>query len=187
MINQKSWLLFKDMLFISAFTFGGGFTIVSLMKDRFVDERNWISDEEMLDIIMIAESTPGAIAVNAAILVGYKISGIKGIFISVLGTIIPPILIIIVISRIYNAFISNSYIKYLLDGIKAGVAAIIINSSVNLGSNFIKNKNYVSILIFSIAFTLIFVLKVNVIYVLLVSIFLGMLQTMFFRKEVNGK
>ena len=91
------WTLFTSMLYISAFTFGGGFVIVTFMKKKFVDELHWINEDEMLDMTALAQSAPGAIAVNAAILVGRRVAGFTGMIASVLGTIIPPITILAVI------------------------------------------------------------------------------------------
>ena len=88
------WKLFVSTLYLSAFTFGGGYVIVSLLKKKFVDEYHWIENEEMLDLVAIAQSSPGAIAVNGAIVVGYKLAGMAGTVIAILGTIIPPFLII---------------------------------------------------------------------------------------------
>ena len=85
--------LFFSMLYISAFTFGGGFVIVTLMKRRFVDELHWLDEQEMLDMTAIAQSSPGAIAVNAAVLVGWKVGGLAGMVTAVLGTVLPPVIV----------------------------------------------------------------------------------------------
>ena len=87
MKSQKHLLskLFISTLYLSAFTFGGGYVIVTLMKKKFVDQYHWIDDEEMLDLIAIAQSSPGAIAVNGAIVVGYKLAGIPGVLLCVLA------------------------------------------------------------------------------------------------------
>ena len=77
-------------IILSAFTFGGGYVIVSLMKKKFVDELHWIEEKEMLDLVAIAQSSPGAIAINGSIVVGYKLAGITGVLVSIIGTIIPP-------------------------------------------------------------------------------------------------
>ena len=95
------------MLYISAFTFGGGFVIVTFMKRKFVDELGWIDEQEMLDMTALAQSSPGAIAVNAAILVGWKVEGFIGMAVSVLGTVIPPMVILSVISLFYRLFADN--------------------------------------------------------------------------------
>lgn len=101
--------LFFSMLYISSFTFGGGFVIATFMKKKFVDELHWIDEKEMLDITALAQSSPGAIAVNVAILVGWQVDGLLGMLLAVLGTIIPPMVTLSVISLFYAAFASNVY------------------------------------------------------------------------------
>ena len=102
--RNRLWTLFTSMLTISSFTFGGGFVIVTLMKRRFVDELGWMDEDEMLDIAAMAQSTPGAIAVNAAVLTGTRIGGTIGMFVAVLGTVIPPFVLLSVLSLCYEAF-----------------------------------------------------------------------------------
>lgn len=94
--NKKKmlWKIFISTLYLSAFTFGGGYVIVTLMKKKFVDDYHWIEENEMLDLVAIAQSSPGAIAVNGAIVVGYKLAGILGTIVAIIGTVIPPFLII---------------------------------------------------------------------------------------------
>ena len=82
--------LFLSTLYLSAFTFGGGYVIVTLMKKKFVDDYHWIEENEMLDLVAIAQSAPGPIAVNGAILVGWKVYGFAGMVVAVIGTILPP-------------------------------------------------------------------------------------------------
>ncbi len=82
------WKLFYSTLYLSAFTFGGGYVIITLMKKKFVDEYRWIEEEEMLDLVAIAQSSPGPIAVNGAIVVGYKLAGMAGVLVSILGTVL---------------------------------------------------------------------------------------------------
>ena len=100
MENKKKILktLFVSTLYLSAFTFGGGYVIVTLMKKKFVDEYHWIEEAEMLDLVAIAQSAPGAIAVNGAIVVGYKLAGLWGALVATVATIIPPFVIISLIS-----------------------------------------------------------------------------------------
>ena len=116
--NKKEVLkkLFFSTLYLSAFTFGGGYVIVTLMKQKFVDELHWIEEEEMLDLIAIAQSAPGAIAVNGAIVVGYKLWGLLGALVAIFATIIPPFLIITVISFFYELFRDNFVVSSLLSG-----------------------------------------------------------------------
>lgn len=146
--NKKLLRLFLTTLYISAFTFGGGFVIVTLMKKKFVDEARWLTMEEMLDITALAQSAPGAIAVNAAILVGSRIKGAAGMAVAVLGTIIPPMAIIGGISLCYNAFASNRYIAWILMGMQAGVAAVITDVVCSMFCSVasLKQKRYLVIM-----------------------------------------
>ncbi len=104
------------MLYISAFTFGGGFVIITFMKRKFVDELHWIDEQEMLDLTALAQSSPGAIAVNAAILVGWRVAGFLGMIVAVIATILPPLCILSVISFFYAAFATNLYVALVLKG-----------------------------------------------------------------------
>ena len=102
--------LFLSTFELSACTFGGGFVIIPLMRKKFVEELGWIEEEEMLDLTAIAQASPGAIAVNASIMLGYHIAGIPGAILAVLGTVLPPLIIISIISMFYQAF-RNKYGK----------------------------------------------------------------------------
>ena len=119
------WKLFSSTFSLSAFTFGGGFVIIPLMRKKFVEELSWIDEQEMLDLTAIAQSSPGAIAVNASILIGYRLDGFRGALITVLGTVLPPLIILSVISLFYTAFRDSLIVGYVLRGMQAGVAAVI--------------------------------------------------------------
>ena len=175
--------LFFSTLYISAFTFGGGFVIITFMKRKFVDELHWIDMTEMLDLTALAQSSPGAIAVNAAILVGWRVAGLMGMLIAVLGTILPPMLILSVISLCYQAFASNLYVALILKGMQAGVAAVILDVVCGLGSNVIKQKRPILLVIMAVAFLANMVWKVNVIYIILASALMGILLEFMGRKR----
>lgn len=170
--------LFLSTLYLSAFTFGGGYVIVTLMKKKFVDEYHWIDEQEMLDLVAIAQSAPGAIAVNGAIVVGYKLAGISGAMVSILGTIIPPFLIISVVSFFYVAFQQNVFVKLMLDGMQSGVGAVIAVVVYDMGKGIVVGKNWISIAIMIAAFLANYVWKVNVIYVVLACGALGVVRTL---------
>ena len=136
----RLWKIFLSTLYLSAFTFGGGYVIVTLMKKKFVDEYRWIGEDEMLDLVAIAQSSPGAIAVNGAIVVGYKLAGIPGTLVAILGTILPPFAIISVISICYNAFRSNFFVAQMLSGMQAGVGAVIASVTYDMGAPDRKRK-----------------------------------------------
>ena len=130
--------LFLSTLYLSAFTFGGGYVIVTLMKKKFVDEYHWIEENEMLDLVAIAQSSPGPIAVNGAIVVGYKLAGVVGVLVSIIGTIVPPFLIISVISVCYQAFRDNFFVSQMLEGMQAGVGAVIASVTYEMGAGVVK-------------------------------------------------
>jgi len=160
--------LFSSTFYLSAFTFGGGFVIIPLMKKKFVDDLHWIEEDEMLNLAAIAQSSPGAVAVNASILLGYRVAGILGALVTILGTILPPLIIISVISLFYTAFRENIVVNAVLKGMQAGVAAVIADVVMNLGGNVIKEKDIVSALVMVCAFAATFFFKVNVMYIILV-------------------
>lgn len=172
------------MLYISAFTFGGGFVIVTLMKKRFVDDYKWLDEKEMLDITSIAQSTPGAIAVNAAVIVGKKIAGLPGIIAATLGTIIPPVVIITLLSFFYNEFSDNRYVSLVLTGLQAGVAAVILDVVFSLSSGYFKNKKIIDIIVIILSFSLVFFLKINVIFIILGAAAAGIISIFIRRKRV---
>jgi chromate transporter len=159
---------FSSTFYLSAFTFGGGFVIIPLMKKKFVDDLHWIEEDEMLNLAAIAQSSPGAVAVNASILLGYRVAGILGALVTILGTILPPLIIISVISLFYTAFRENIVVNAVLKGMQAGVAAVIADVVMNLGGNVIKEKDIVSALVMVCAFAATFFFKVNVMYIILV-------------------
>lgn len=171
------WKIFVSTLYLSAFTFGGGYVIVTLMKKKFVDEYHWIEEKEMLDLVAIAQSSPGAIAVNGAIVVGYKLAGILGAVISILGTIIPPFAIISIISVGYNAFRDNYIISQLLEGMQAGVGAVIASVTFEMGRQVGKEKDTASVLIMTGAFFTSCILKINVVYIVITCGILGVIRT----------
>lgn len=178
---KKLLTLFLTTLYISTFTFGGGFVIITFMKRKFVDELKWIDEKEMLDFTALAQSSPGAIAVNAAILVGWKICGFVGMLVAVLGTILPPMVIISIISFFYAAFANNVWVAVVLKGMQAGVAAVVLDIACDLGIKEAKKKSIFSIIIFIAAFICNFIFKINVIYIILAAAVLGIIKTLIFR------
>lgn len=172
----KLFQLFVSTLYLSAFTFGGGYVIVTLMKDKFVDKLHWIDEEEMLDLVAIAQSAPGAIAINGAIVVGYKIAGFKGIVVTIFGTIIPPFIIISVISYFYQLFQSQIYVKLVLEGMQAGVSAVIACVTYDLTKGIVKQKDALSYIIMIGSFIAAYYLNINVVYIILFCGVIGCLR-----------
>lgn len=177
-LKNKLVKLFFSTLYLSAFTFGGGYVIVSLMRKKFVDDYHWIDEDEMLDLVAIAQSAPGPIAVNGAIVVGYKMAGLLGIFISVLATIIPPFVIISGISVFYEIFKTNLIVSLMLEGMQAGVGAVIASVCFEMGSELLKEKNKLYPIIMIGAFVANYIFNINVMIVIIVCIMIGLLCSM---------
>ena len=161
--------LFLSTFYLSAFTFGGGYEIVTLMKRKFVDELHWIDEDEML--------------VNGAIVVGYKLAGVTGLLTAVLGTVLPPFLILSVISVCYEAFRSMTLIALMLEGMQAGVGAVIASVVWDMGSGITKEKDMVSILVMIAAFAVSMIFNINVIFIILAAGILGFVRTMLRRRR----
>ena len=168
-LKNKLVKLFFSTLYLSAFTFGGGYVIVSLMRKKFVDDYHWIDEDEMLDLVAIAQSAPGPIAVNGAIVVGYKMAGLLGIFISVLATII---------SVFYEIFKTNLIVSLMLEGMQAGVGAVIASVCFEMGSGLLKEKNKLYPVIMIGAFVANYIFNINVMIVIIVCIMIGLLYSM---------
>jgi len=169
--------LFFSTLYLSAFTFGGGYVIVTLMKKKFVDELHWIDEDEMLNLVAIAQSAPGAIAVNGAIVVGYKLAGILGALVAILATIIPPFLIITAISYCYTLIRDNVIVSRVMSGMQVGVGAVIASVVWDMGKGVVKQKDIASIVIMAAAFVAACVFKVNVAYIVIFCGVLGAVRT----------
>ncbi len=173
-LKKRLVTLFFSMLSISAFTFGGGFVIVTLMKRRFVDDLEWLDENEMLDMTAIAQSCPGAIAVNGAILVGQRVAGAAGIIVATVATIIPPMVILSLVSYFYALFADNPYVAAVLAGMQAGVAAVIVDVVLNLGMGVVKTRRWLLDVIMVAAFAAA-ISGVNVIYIILTSGVIGVI------------
>ena len=176
--------IFLSTLYLSTFTFGGGYVIVTLLKKKFVDELHWIDQEEMLDLVAIAQSSPGAIAVNGAVVVGYKLAGIPGVLCAIIGAVIPPFIILTAISFFYTAFKENQIIKAALDGMKAGIGAVILSVVYDMGSDIVKEKDPLLLILMVLSFCASYFLKINVIYIILAAALTGIGRT-YLRKHRN--
>lgn len=171
---QTYWKLFSSTFLLSTFTFGGGYVIVPLMKKRFVGDLGWLEEQEMLDLTAIAQSAPGPIAVNASILVGYRVAGAPGAALTILGTVLPPFLILSAVSLFYEAFRSNRIVAALLRGMQAGVAAVICSVVVDMAGSVLKEKKVLSDFLMAAVFLVTLLLpKLNVIWIILACAGLG--------------
>lgn len=181
------WTLFSSTFFLSAFTFGGGFVIVPLMKKKFSDELHWIEEKEILDLTAIAQSSPGPIAVNAAILIGHRIGGMPGAVLSVLGAVLPPLIIITLISSAYAAFRDNRIVSACLKGMQSGVAAVIADVVFGLGMKIVKTKSIFQLSLMIGAFLATWVFGVNVALIILACGVLSAAYTLRKARKEDGE
>lgn len=184
---QIYWKLFVTTLVLSASTFGGGFVIISMMKQKFVEQLKWLADDEMLDMTAIAQSSPGALGVNIAIVVGYRIKKFWGAVVCTLGAVIPPLVIISIISLFYNQFKDNEYIAIALQVMRAGVAAVIADVVIGLAGNIIKTKSVLWIAMMCIAFAATCFWGVSAIVIILVCGGIGLLKVLADGRKEAGK
>ena len=185
----RLWKLFLSTLYISSFTFGGGFVIVTFKKKKFVEELKWLEEDEMLDITAITQSSPGPLPVNASVIIGYRMQGIPGSLAAVLGTILPPMFVISLICVFYTEFRQNLYIAAALQVMRAGVAAVILDVTWNLAKNVWNSHSvfYTSLMVLSFCGAYFF--GVSAMIIILICLVIGITEavlTSYKKKGVTG-
>lgn len=173
---QIYWKLFAITFSLSACTFGGGFVIIGMMRQKFVEKLHWLEEEEMLDMTAIAQSSPGALRVNIAIVVGYRLKKFLGAVVCTLGAILPPLIIISIIWLFYNQFKDNAYIAIASQVMGAGVAAVIFDVVIGLAQNIFKTKSILWIFMMFAAFVATCFFKISAVVIILVCGTVGLLQ-----------
>ena len=168
---KRTLNLFLTFFRIGAFTFGGGYAMVGLIHKEMVEKKKWIDDEEMLDVIAIAESTPGVIALNTATYVGAKVAGVLGAFVASIAVMLPSIIIISLISLAIEEFGNNKYVKWAFLGIRSAVAALILNAAIKLSKN--NEKSIVCYCVMGVALVLAVLSTFEIIKLDMVFIILG--------------
>jgi chromate transporter len=172
--KQKCVRLFFITIYISSVAFGGGYVVLGMLRQYFVKKYKWMTDDEMTVSIAIAQTAPGAIAGNAAMLVGYNIAGVFGAFITMTASIIPPLVIITIVSIFYNTIRDNIIVDNILRAMRAGVVAVIISISIDMIVNVTKKgKNITAIVIMASAFIASYFIKIQPIYIILIAALCG--------------
>ena len=172
---KKVFQLFITFIKIGAFTFGGGYAMVPLIQRETVEKKKWINDDDILEIVAIAESTPGPIAVNSATFVGYKTAGVLGAAAATIGVVLPSFTIIYFISFVIDKFENNTAVKYAFSGIRAGVLALIIKALWTMSKKSAKNIISFNITAFAFIFA---ALNINVIYIILACAVTGIVSSL---------
>lgn len=174
--------LFFTMFKIGLFTFGGGYAMIAIIEREIVERKKWLDHDLFLDIVAIAESTPGPIAINMATYVGYKVAGVLGSIFATLGMVLPSFLIIYAISFVFDAFLSLQWVKYAFMGVQACVAFLIFNAGIKLLKHL--KLNFFNAIVFCVTAITILILNLfaiklsSIIYILIggvlgVSIYLA--------------
>ncbi len=167
------WIFFK----IGLFTFGGGYAMIAVIQREIVERKKWIPEEEFLDLIAIAESTPGPLAINSATYVGYKFCGVLGSVFATFGVVLPSLIIIFIISLFFDAFLKLEFVNYAFHGIQACVAFLIVSAGFKMLKGIKKNVVSIILLCFTIgcllAFSL-FAIDVSTIFYILIGGVVGL-------------
>ncbi|SHJ53728.1 chromate transporter [Hathewaya proteolytica DSM 3090] len=186
MVNNRwksLWSLFVTFLKIGGFTFGGGYAMIPLIQKEVVDIKGWISNSDVLDIIAIAESTPGPIAINSATFVGYRVCGVLGAVCSTLGVVMPSFIIIYALSYVITEFQQVQAVSFAFNGIRAGVLALIIKALISMYKQ--CPKHIFSYVVIAAAFISVAFLKVNVLLVILLCAISGLVVTLYSEKRAK--
>lgn len=173
---KKYQTLFLTMLKIGLFTFGGGYAMIALLENEFISRKKWIEKDEFLDMVAIAESTPGPIAINSATYLGYKILGVTGSLTATIAVCIPSFFIIYVISLFFDAFLSLTLVSYAFKGIQVCVIYLIFSAGIKLLKGIKKtafNISIICIVIASMVFTTLFAIKFSTVYYILIAGMVG--------------
>jgi len=165
--------IFTTFFKIGCFTFGGGYAMIPLIEREIVTKKGWVKEEEVIDVFAVAQSAPGAIAINSSTIVGYKIAGLKGALAATLGVVLPSFIIITIIATFFARFQDNPIVKAAFRGIAPSVVALILMASVKVGKAVIKDKLEVVILALSIIMVVVF--KMSAILVIIVGAAVGLL------------
>ncbi len=181
--KRKIGVLFLSFLKIGAFTFGGGYAMIPLIQREIAENKKWITDKDILDIVTISESTPGPIAINMATFVGKKIAGFWGACFSTLGVVLPSFVIISVISLVLKEFENFKPVKYAFNGIRAGVLALIFKALYSMYKQ--SPKKIISYIIMAFAFLMAVFTDINVIFIIIACAATGLICSLIAERRDN--
>lgn len=170
--SKRILALFTTFFKIGAFTFGGGYAMIPLIQREIAENRKWITNDDILDVIAIAESTPGPIAINSATFVGYKVAGFWGSFFATLGIVIPSLVIITVIAFFLEKFRHIQAVNFAFNGIRAGVLVLILKALVSMYKQ--CPKNIIAYIIMALAFIASAILDINVLIIIIACAVIGL-------------
>lgn len=180
---RKILTLFLTFFKIGAFTFGGGYAMIPLIQKEVVEDKKWITDDDILEIIAIAESTPGPIAINSATFVGYRVCGFWGAFFSTLGVVLPSFVIILIISFVLSQFQEIKAVQYAFEGIRAGVLALLVKALWGMYKK--TKKNLVSYIVIALSFVAVSIIDLPVLLVIIGCALFGLISSIIISRREN--
>lgn len=181
MLKELFWVFFK----IGLFTFGGGYAMIPLIEREIVEGKKWIDENDVLDMLAIAESTPGPLAVNTATFVGYRMAGLAGALMATFGLALPSVVIISIISLFITQFQQNTWFQYVFKGIRSGVLVLMVNAVIKFAKK--CPRKITTYVLLTAAFVLATFTAIDIAFVLLGAGILGIIYRCIFAKEVLDK
>ena len=181
--------MFKTDFFISSFTFGGGYVVLPMIRKYFIEQKHLFSEDELMDMSAVAQSSPGAIAINLAVLCGKKVAGWPGIFVAGIAAVLPPLLILSAVSACYRNLIDNPVVVAVLKGMEAGVAALIVDVVWYMSGIVAAKKEPLPVLMIPAAFAASFLFDLGALTVIVggVAVFLLLVRLKFKAKEKGAR
>lgn len=165
------WSLFWITFKLGAITFGGGYVMVPLFEGEFVTKRDWLKQEDMMNMVALSQSVPGAIAINCSVLVGYRLRKVIGAIVTVLGSMLPSLITLTIVTFIYQEFRENIYVEAALRGVRAAVVALLVSAFWKFTKPF--RKDVIALIAFAAALLLSLFTDINSIYIILGAIIYG--------------
>ena len=177
------WQVFSSFFRIGAFTFGGGYAMIPLIQNEAVEKRHWVTDEDILEVVAIAESTPGPSAINSATFVGYKAAGILGSVCATLGVVLPSFVVILILSFVLQQFQQVQAVQYAFQGIRAGVLALLVKA---LWTMYKKSpKGWAAYIVMGASFVLTAIFDLNVIFVIIGCAVFGLVTSLWMERRAK--
>ena len=188
-MTQKGNISLKELFFvflkINAVTFGGGYTILPIIRNEFITKRQLIDEEEMMNIITVAQSGPGGFVVSASVLTSYRLLGLKGAFVSLLASVIPPLVIITLVYYAYEAFRDNIWVNAALQGMSGVISAVLFMTVYSMAGNILKKNTAFSLCLMVGAFVASWFLELHIVLILVILAVIGLVYFTFVKE--NGE
>lgn len=169
------WRVFASFFKIGAFTFGGGYAMIPLIQNEAVERQHWVTDEDILEVVAIAESTPGPIAINSATFVGYKAAGVAGSVCATLGVVLPSFVVILLLSFVLRQFQQVQAVQYAFQGIRAGVLALLVKALYTMYKK--SPRGWAAYVVMGVSFVLTAIFNVNVLFVIIGCALFGLVTS----------